>query len=122
MAITRKLDRMKVGERGKEDEIILTCTSVFGTSVILTKRTFEHIKNRHPEVLRLLDLFEKIKATIETPDFIAKGRTNEYISLRQIPDTHRFLAIFYVEESRIKTPFITSKIESFKRRGVIWPK
>jgi hypothetical protein len=109
-------------EMAPNEGVILTCTSVFGTTVILNSRTFEHIKERHPEVMQLPNLNANIKAAIESPDFIAKGRTNEIVALKKITGTHKFLAVFYVEGSRIKTVFITSKLDSFKRRGVIWPK
>lgn len=105
-----------------KEGVILTCVSVFGTTVILNSGTFEHIKERHPEVLQLPNLYANIKATIENPDFIAEGRMNEIVALKKIKGTHKFLAVFYVERSRIKTIFITSKPDSFKRRGVIWPK
>jgi len=102
--------------------VILTCTSVSGSTVILNRSTFKHIKERHPEVLQLPNLFDNVKATIESPEFIAYGRTYEVVAVREISDTHKFLAVFYVEGSRIKTLFITSKPDSFKRRGVLWPK
>ena len=38
---------IKVGDRKRsipDDDSILTCTSVFGTTVLLTTRTFEHVK------------------------------------------------------------------------------
>ncbi|MDF1541316.1 MAG: hypothetical protein P1Q69_20630, partial [Candidatus Thorarchaeota archaeon] len=111
-------------ERGiaQSNNTLLTCTSVFGGAVVLNKETMDHIKDRHPEVLQLPNLFVEIITTIEDPEFIAEGRTNEVVALRRIPDTHKFLAVFYIEGSRIKTIFITSKPDSFKRRGVIWPK
>lgn len=102
--------------------VILTCASVFGTTVILHSRTVKHIKERHPEVLQLPDLYANIKATIESPDFLAEGHTNEIVAMKKIAGTHKFLAVFYVEGNSIKTLFITSKPDSFKRRGVIWPK
>ncbi|MBN2230859.1 MAG: hypothetical protein JW779_14825 [Candidatus Thorarchaeota archaeon] len=105
-----------------KEGIILTCVSVFGTTVTLNSATLKHIKERHPEVLQLPDLYANIKATIESPDFITAGHTNEIVALKKITGTHKFLAVFYVERSRIKTLFITSKPDSFKRRGTVWPK
>ena len=116
------MEEKRTQESSSGDRILLTCTSIFGGSVILTQRTMNHIKERHPEVFSLENLVGRIQATVEEPEFVAKGRTNEYVSLRRISDTHRFLAVFYIDNGRIKTVFITSKPESFRRRGVIWPK
>lgn len=116
---------MKVRKDKKKaptEGVILTCASVFGTAVILDSRTIKHIKKRHPEVLQLPDLYANIKTTIESPDFVTKGHINEVVALKKIAGTHKFLAVFYIEGSRIKTLFITSKPDSFKRRGVIWLK
>jgi hypothetical protein len=113
------------GRKRKEKEndgTLLSCTSSFGTKVVFTERVLKHVKERHPEVFDLPNLYAHIRRTIENPDFVAKGRTDEHVALRRISDTHSFLAVFYIEGSRIKTIFITSKPESFKRRGIIWPK
>jgi len=113
------------GRKRKEkqnDETLLTCTSRFDKKVVFTRRVLKHVKERHPEVLDLPNLYAHIRATIEDPDFIARGRTDEYVALRRIAETHSFLAVFYIEGNRIKTVFITSKPDSFKRRGIIWPK
>lgn len=115
------MEERKKKESPRKDKVILTCTSIFGGSVILTQRTMDHIEDRHPEVLSLENLEELVQATIENPDYVTRGRTDEYVSLRRISDTHRFLAVFYMDNDRIKTVFITSKPESFRRRGVIWP-
>ena len=115
-----------VARRNKDDaaksDIVLTCTSVHGNSVFLNERTVEHVNERHPEVLGIPNLLSEIKATIESPRFIAAGRTHELVALKEISGIHKYLAVFYIEGGRVKTIFITSKPDSFRRRGVIWPK
>ena len=103
-------------------QIMLTCQSIFGNKVILTKNVYDHIISRHPELGSFDNLIDLIKNCIETPNIITKGRTDESIALIQLDDTHRFLAVFYIEEDRVKTAFITSKLQSFTRRGIIWRK
>ena len=102
--------------------IILTCQSVLGNNVVLTKDVYNHMVERHPELVSFKNLVELIKTCIENPNIVAKGRTDESIALLQLEDTHRFLAVFYIDKSRVKTAFITSKLQSFTRRGIIWRK
>ena len=103
-------------------QIMLTCQSVLGNKVVLTKNVYNHLVRRHPELVLFNNLIELIKICIESPNIIAKGKTGESIALLRLDDTHRFLAVFYIESSRVKTAFITSKLQSFTRRGIIWRK
>ncbi len=112
----------KRAKDNSKSEIMLTCQSVLKNEVILTKNVYHHIISRHPELASFSNLIELIKTCIENPNIVAKGRTDESIALLQLDDTHRFLAVFYLEKSRVKTAFITSKLQSFTRRGIIWRK
>lgn len=114
--------RIKKKGGTQDSDTLLTCTSVHESVVVLNRETMDHVQERHPEVLRVANLYTEIKATIESPEFIAAGRTDEVVALRRISETHKFLAVFYVEGGKRKTFFITSKPDSFKRRGVTWPK
>ena len=102
--------------------IIITCQSVFGSQIVLTKNVYDHIVRRHPELASFDNLVELIKNCIEEPDVVARGRTDESIALMKLSDKHKFLAVFYIEESRVKTAFVTSKLHSFTRRGILWRK
>jgi hypothetical protein len=105
-----------------ESHIIITSQSVFGNQIVLTKNVFDHIVERHPELASFDNLIELIKNCIEKPDIVARGRTDESIALIQLSSKHKFLAVFYVEEGRVKTAFVTSKLQSFTRRGILWRK
>lgn len=102
--------------------IIITCQSALGNQIVLTKNVYDHIVRRHPELVSINNLVELIKNCIEKPDIVARGRTDESIALLQLNDTHKFLAVFYVEKSRVKTAFVTSKLQSFTGRGILWRK
>jgi hypothetical protein len=100
----------------------MTCQSVLGNQIVLTQNVYNHIVRRHPELASFDNLVELIKNCIEKPDIVARGRTDESIALMQLSDKHKFLAVFYMEKSRIKTVFVTSKLQSFTRRGILWRK
>ncbi|TFH04950.1 MAG: hypothetical protein E4H14_13690 [Candidatus Thorarchaeota archaeon] len=89
---------------------------------MLIKNVYDHIVRRHPELASFDNLVELIMNCIEKPDIVARGMTDESIALLQLDDTRRFLAVFYVEKSRVKTTFVTSKLQSFTRRGILWRK
>ncbi|MHA1481235.1 MAG: hypothetical protein ACTSQZ_07425 [Candidatus Thorarchaeota archaeon] len=117
--MTKKTKRNKIGSKS---ELMLTCKSVLGNKVVLTRNVYNHMVNRHPELVSLSNLVDLIKTCIESQNFVAKGKNDESIALLQLDDTHRYLAVFYIENGRVKTAFITSKLQSFTRRGIIWRK
>jgi len=112
----------KKSKNKTETHILTTCLSVFGNQIVLTKNVYDHIVRRHPELASFDNLAELIKNCIEIPYIVARGRSDESIALLQLSDKHKFLAVFYIEESRVKTAFVTSKLQSFTRRGIIWRK
>ncbi len=77
--------KRKEREASPDDDVLLTCRSILGGRVHLHNRTIVHIKERHPEVLHLADLQTEIKRTVEEPEFIAKGHTDEVVAVRKIP-------------------------------------
>ena len=91
----KKTKRNKIGSKS---ELMLTCQSVLGNKVVLTRNVYDHIINRHPELVSLSNLVDLIKTCVESPNFIAKGRTDESIALLELDDTHRFLAVFLHRE------------------------
>ncbi len=112
----------KKRETKMKSHIIITCQSFLGNQIVLTKNVYDHIVRRHLELASINNLVELIKNCIEKPDIVARGRSDESIALLQLGDKHKFLAVFYIEESRVKTAFVTSKLQSFTRRGILWRK
>jgi hypothetical protein len=75
------MKKLKERETSPDDGILLTCRSVLGGRVYLHNGTIVHIKERHPEVLHLADLQTEVKRTVEEPEFIAKGHTDEVVAV-----------------------------------------
>ncbi len=72
---------------------------------------------------KLAGLSDEVLLTIEDPDFIVKGWTDEILAVRKIND--KYLVAVYKElenDGFIITAFITKKVDKILRRGVIWRK
>ena len=106
----------------KDETAVARCKSVFGSRVTITQNTLNHILAGHPEVAVLGEPISLIGDCIENPVLIAKGRVDELVALRPLESMQRFLAVFYIENGRVITAFVTSKPQSFMRRGIVWKK
>ena len=100
--------------------MIGTAVSKNGVPIRLTEERWFHIVENHDELAGLSD---EVLLTIEDPDFIVKGWTDELLAVRKIND--KYLVAVYKEvgnDGFIITAFITKKVDKVLRRGVIWQK
>ena len=91
-----------------------------GIPIRLTEERWFHIVENHDELAGLSD---EVLLTIEDPEYIVKGWTDELLAIRKINDKH--LVVVYKElenDGFIITAFITKKVDKVLRRGVIWQK
>jgi len=95
-------------------------------SVRLTSERWAHITTSHTDMNDNKDLLLK---TVEDPDMILKGVTDELRAVRFYQKTHlgpKYLMVAYKELSYgdgfITTAYKTSKVDKIIKRGVIWKK
>ena len=91
-----------------------------GIPIRLTEERWFHIVENHDELAGLSD---EVLLTIEDPEYIVKGWTDELLAIRKINDKH--LVVVYKElknDGFIITAFITKKIDKVLRRGIVWQK
>jgi len=91
-----------------------------GIPIRLTEERWFHIVENHDELAGLSD---EVLLTIEDPDFIVKGWTDELLAVRKIND--KYLVVVYKElenDGFIITAFITNKVDKVLRRGMVWQK
>ncbi|WP_202320209.1 hypothetical protein [Archaeoglobus neptunius] len=100
--------------------MIGTTISKNGVLVRLTEERWYHIVENHDELAGLSD---EVLLTVEDPDYIAKGWTDELLAVRKLNE--RYLVVVYKEienDGFIITSFITKKVDKILRRGVVWQK
>ena len=92
----------------------------------LTSERWDHIITSHVDMNNNMDLLVK---TIEDPDMILKGVSDELRAVKFFQQTHlgmKYLMVAYKElsneEGFIITAYKTSKIDKIVKRGVIWKK
>ena len=74
------------------------------------------------------DNLDKLIETVENPDMILKGVSDELRAVKFFKQTHlgvKYLMVAYKEfkdDGFIITAYKTSKIDKIVRRGVIWKK
>ncbi len=78
-----------------------------GIPIRLTEERWFHIVENHDELAGLSD---EVLLTVEDPDFIVKGWSDELLAVRKINDGFTI------------TAFITKKVDKVLRRGVVWQK
>ena len=87
----------------------------------LTEERWFHIVEYHDEVAGYSN---EVLRTIEEPEMIIRGWKDEFLAARKI--NNKYLITVYKEISKkdgfVLTSFSTTKIEKFKRRGIIWRK
>ncbi len=100
--------------------MIGTAISKNGIPIRLTEERWFHIVENHDELAGLSD---EALLTIEDPEFIVKGWSDELLAVRKIND--KYLIVVYKElenDGFIITSFITKKVEKVLKRGVVWQK
>ena len=91
-----------------------------GIPIRLTEERWYHIVENHDELAGLSD---EVLLTVEDPDYIVKGWTDELLAVRKIDD--KYLVAVYKElenDGFIITAFITKKVDKVLKRGIIWQK
>jgi len=100
--------------------MIGTAVSKKGVPIRLTEERWFHIVENHDE---LAGLSNEVLLTVEDPDFIVKGWTDELLAVRKIDG--KYLVAVYKELEKdgfIITAFITKKVDKVLMRGVVWQK
>ena len=88
----------------------------------LTEERWYHIVEHHED---LAGHAREILDTVENPDFIVRGWTDEYIAVREV-QKGRHLVVAYKEISKddgfIITAYFTKRLARLQRREVVWRK
>lgn len=103
-----------------KEDIIGEAISINGVNIRLTFERWYHISESHRELTGLT--FEVLE-TVNRPDVIVKGLTEELLALRKI--NKKYLVSIYKEINKkdgfIITAFYTSDLNSLlKKRKIIW--
>ncbi len=91
-----------------------------GVPIRLTEERWFHIVENHDELAGLSD---DVLITVEDPDYIVRGWTDELLAVRKIND--KYLVVVYKElenDGFIITAFITKKVDKVLKRGIVWQK
>ena len=104
--------------------MIAVTRSKDGFAIKLTKERWNHIITSHIDMTDNRDLLLK---TVEDPDMILKGVSDEVRAVRFFKETHfgpRYLMAAYKEISSgggfIITAYKTTKVDKIVKRGVLW--
>jgi len=105
-------------------DIIEVVSSKNSIPIRLTYKQWAHIVDSHDYMSGNLDL---VLETIEDPDYIVRGWTDELIALRHYQETtisEKYVVVIYKEDKDgfVISSFMTSKHEKILRRGIIWQK
>lgn len=106
-------------------ETIQICLSRNKISIRLTYKRWAHIVEAHDYMSGNLDL---VFESIEDPDYIVKGWTDELLALKHYKSTsisEKYVVVIYKEQGTdgfIITSFMTSSHEKLIKRGIIWQK
>ncbi len=95
-----------------------------GSTVRITSERWAHITESHDYMAGYLD---HVIETIEYPDWLVKGWTDEIIALKLYPVSpvrEKYLVVIYKDhpDGFVITAFMTSKHETIVKRGIIWEK
>ena len=100
-------------------EIVISKNNI---PIRLTDERWLHITTGHPEVAAYYD---DILETIAEPDIIYTGSKGDLIAVsREIEGTNKHIIVAYKETSEndgfIITAYISNKLNSIRKREVIW--
>lgn len=90
----------------------------------LNEERWEHITRNHDY---MAGYYYAILETVAEPEFIVAGDQGEFIAVRKLNDTEKYVAVVYREINKtdgfVITAFLTRKADQIKRRRKkIWPK
>lgn len=104
-------------------DIIEVVTSKNDIPIRLTYKQWVHIVESHDYMSGNIDL---VMESIEDPDYIIRGWTDELIALRYYKETsisEKYVVVIYKEEGKdgfVISAFMTSKKDKILRREIIW--
>jgi len=92
--------------------------------VRVTYERWIHITESHDY---MAGYFDNVIETVEDPDWLVAGWTDEVIALKQYPVStpgKKYLVVVYKDlpDGFVITAFMTSKYEKILKRGIIWEK
>ncbi len=86
----------------------------------LTNERWFHITEEHSE---MAGYYYEVLEAVEEPEAIYKGKTGEYIAIRNI-EKDKYIVVIYKELSKedgfIITAFLTRRIKQIEKRQKIW--
>lgn len=99
-----------------------TVKSVYNVTIRLTSERWEHISQNHPECAGYL--FD-VLGTVQKPERILDGKNGEFLAVKSVPETDKFLVVVYREVDKkdgfVITAFITRRFNWMEKRSQIWP-
>ena len=103
-------------------DTIRVAISKNGVPIRLTYKQWSHIVDSHDYMAGNMDM---VLESIENPDYIVHGWTDELIALKHYEKTsisEKYMVVIYKEDEKgfIITAFMTSKEDKILRRGIIW--
>ena len=95
-------------------------TSINGIRIRLPDERWQHITQRHADMLGQEEL---ILAVIASPERVLAGKSGELMAIREF-EPEKWLVVIYREEQNdgfIITAFPTRRINSLNQRTQLWP-
>lgn len=89
--------------------------SINGVSIRLTNERWFHITEGHPE---MAGFYFEVLETVEEPEAIYAGESEEYIAIRNIKDK-KYIVVIYKElndDGFVITAFFTKRIKQMEKR------
>jgi hypothetical protein len=93
--------------------------SINGVSIRLTNERWFHITEGHPE---MAGFYFEVLETVEEPEAIYAGESEEYIAIRNIKDK-KYIVVIYKElndDGFVITAFFTKRIKQMEKRRKVW--
>jgi len=103
------------------DKIYFETTDPEGRSIRLHKNTWDHIREKHPEISRI----NEVRSTIQKPDIITQGATRQSLAYTKIARSDLHVNVYVkmddttYSRGRVSTTFLQGKAP---KGDVIWLK
>ena len=101
---------------------MFTAISINNVTIRLPDERWQHISIGHPEIA---GYYFDILETIESPDRIYEGNSNELLAVKKLEqEADKHLIVIYKElnlsDGFIITAFLSKKVEYLKNKKLIW--
>ncbi len=91
-----------------------------GVPIRLTEERWFHITEEHSE---MAGYYFDVLETIEEPEAIYEGKSEELIAIKEI-ETGKYMVVIYKEISKkdgfVITAFLTKRVKQIERRTKLW--